>query len=63
MAAKFEIHSLFRSARIERGMSKNFHLDAPATAERIRMACEDHLTSKVPDLPDKKSFKPWGIQV
>ena len=40
-----------------------FDLDAPATAERIRMACEDQFTQKVPQLPPDGSFKPWGIQI
>ena len=59
----FAVKEAIRAARIERGMSKQFKFDAPATAERIRMACEDHLTAKVPDLPDETTYKPWGIQV
>jgi hypothetical protein len=43
--------------------SLNFQLDSPLSAERIRMACEDHLTQKVPKLPEEGSYKPWGIQV
>ena len=59
----FAVKEAIRSARVERGLSKKFTFDAPATAERIRMACEDEITSKVPMLPSTKTFKPWGIQV
>jgi hypothetical protein len=43
--------------------SGHFRLDSPLTAERIRMACEDQLTKKVPLLPPEGSYKQWGIQV
>jgi len=59
----FAVKEAIRSARVERGLSKKFTLDAPATAERIRMACEDEITSKVPLLPSSDTYKPWGIQV
>lgn len=39
-----------------------FKLSAPATAERIRMACEDEITERIPLLADG-TYKPWGIQV
>ena len=58
----FAVKEAIRSARVERGLSKKFTLDAPATAERIRMACEDEITSKVPLLPSSDTYKPWGIQ-
>ena len=38
----FAVKEAIRAARIERGFSPKFGLDAPATAERVRMACEDH---------------------
>lgn len=59
----FAVKEAIRSARVERGLSNKFRLDAPATAERIRMACEDHLTQKVPQLPAEDTYKPWGIQI
>ena len=59
----FAVKEAIRAARIERGLSKKFCLDAPATGERIRMACEDQFTQKVPQLPPDGSFKPWGIQI
>ena len=40
-----------------------FQLNAPATAERIRMACLDEFTEKVPELPDESEKLAWGIQV
>ena len=33
------------------------------TGERIRMACEDHITSKADLLPPEGTYKPWGIQL
>ena len=59
----FATKEAIRSARLERGLSRGFQFDAPATAERIRMACEDQWTSKVPELPPSNTYKPWGIQV
>jgi xanthine dehydrogenase/oxidase len=52
-----------RAARVAAGVEPDFDLDAPATAERIRMACEDDLTRKVPELPPSGTYTPWGIQV
>ncbi len=52
-----------RAARIDAGVEPDFQLDAPATAERIRMACEDDITRRVPELPPADTFTPWGIQV
>lgn len=59
----YAVKEAIRAARLERGLSKKFELHAPATAERIRMACEDHLTAKVPQLPDPSTYKAWGLQV
>ena len=59
----FAVKEAIRAARIERGLSKKFCLDAPATGERIRMACEDHMTEKAEKLPPEGTFKPWGIQL
>ncbi|XP_065173830.1 xanthine dehydrogenase-like [Atheta coriaria] len=46
-SAIFAIREAIKAARKENGIEENFRLNAPATAERIRMACEDHLTKKV----------------
>ena len=43
----FGIKDAIRSARIERGYTPVFDLNVPATAERIRMACEDRFTTLV----------------
>ena len=40
-----------------------FTLHAPATAERIRMACIDQLTQKIPRISLEDEKKSWGIQV
>ena len=49
-------------ARKDDGYNIIFKLEAPATAERIRMACQDALTEMVPDFGEG-SFQPWFIQV
>ena len=45
------------AARSDAGHPGWFQLDAPATAERLRMACADHLTAPyaAPDLQVKAS--------
>lgn len=43
----FAIKEAITAARIERGLNGAFRLDSPATAARIRMACEDEITDKV----------------
>ena len=43
----FAIKDAIRHARVERGHSSVFDLMAPATGERIRMACEDQFTQAV----------------
>ncbi|KAG6445382.1 hypothetical protein O3G_MSEX003918 [Manduca sexta] len=46
-SAFFAIVEAIRAARADAGVPLEFRLDAPATAPRIRMACEDHITKKV----------------
>ncbi|CAG0889282.1 unnamed protein product [Darwinula stevensoni] len=43
----FAVKEAIASARQERNLSRIFKLDSPATAERIRMACQDNFTDKV----------------
>lgn len=43
----FAIKDAIKAARREVGINGPFRLDSPATAERIRMACEDQFTKKV----------------
>jgi len=47
MSVFLAIKDAIASARAESGFKGNFQLDSPATAERIRNACEDHLTKLV----------------
>lgn len=58
----FAVKDAIGYARSENGLSKWFDMDAPATAERIRMNCVDQFTKQVPELPPKGTFTPWGIQ-
>ncbi|XP_044755537.1 xanthine dehydrogenase [Coccinella septempunctata] len=58
----FAIKDAIKAARIANGFSASFKLNSPATAAKIRMACEDNITSKL-KLPDPGSFKPWNIEV
>ena len=59
----YAIKNAIRSAREDAGVNPDFHLDSPATAERIRLGCEDNFLQQVPQLPVEGSYKPWGIQV
>merc|ERR1712226_1455620 len=52
----FAIKDAVRSARIESGASVEFQLESPATAERIRLACEDPLVQKVGKLPEEGTY-------
>ena len=58
------VQDAIRAARRDTaGVEVEVQLDSPATAERIRLGCEDALLAQVPSLPPEGSFKPWGIQV
>ena len=59
----YAIKNAIRSARLETGADPEFHLNSPATAERIRLGCQDKILDTVPQLPEPGSFRPWGIQV
>ncbi|EFX65041.1 hypothetical protein DAPPUDRAFT_303976 [Daphnia pulex] len=58
----FAIKDAIHSARTESGLTGNFTIHSPATAERIRMACEDHLIQKV-SKPEPGTFLPWAASV
>ena len=45
----FAIQNAIRAAREDAGECRSFTMDSPATCERIRMACADHLTKQVWD--------------
>ena len=52
----FAIKYAIESARKDAGVTGPFNLESPATAERIRMACVDHLTAQVGNIPILKSL-------
>ena len=56
----FAIKNAIRAARLENGINGQFHLDAPATAERIRIGCEDRFTKKVKIILDTEAFLAWS---
>jgi xanthine dehydrogenase molybdopterin-binding subunit B len=43
----FAIQDAVKAAREDAGEAGAFVMDSPATCERIRMACTDHLTKQV----------------
>jgi len=51
----FAAKEAIAAARADAGLHGNFRLDSPATPERIRMACEDQFTQKVPVASRSKS--------
>ncbi|CAK1600926.1 unnamed protein product [Parnassius mnemosyne] len=59
-SAFFAIKEAIKAARADAGVPLDFRLDAPATSARIRMACEDHITKKLPAL-DPESYVPWNV--
>ncbi|VDM63232.1 unnamed protein product [Angiostrongylus costaricensis] len=59
--AFFAIREAVRSFRLDHGLNGYFRFDAPATPERIRMACEDEILKKVPKLPEKGTYTPWTV--
>uniref|UniRef100_A0A671SQ22 Aldehyde oxidase 5 n=1 Tax=Sinocyclocheilus anshuiensis TaxID=1608454 RepID=A0A671SQ22_9TELE len=58
----FAIKEAIAAARRERGLSDSFPFSSPATAEKIRIACEDCFTRMIP-LDRKVKTKPWTINV
>ncbi|XP_018426968.1 PREDICTED: aldehyde oxidase 1-like [Nanorana parkeri] len=58
----FAIKDAVDSVRSERGLPKTFTLNSPATPEKIRMACEDHLTKMIPRDKDG-TFTPWSFDI
>ncbi|KAJ8964525.1 hypothetical protein NQ314_004820 [Rhamnusium bicolor] len=57
----FAIKDAIKAAREENGIKRShFRFDAPATSEKIRMACQDPITSKLTE-PDPGSFTPWNV--
>ncbi len=46
-SAFFAIKEAIGAARIQRGLHGHFRMDSPATAEKIRLLCEDDITESV----------------
>ncbi|PIO68902.1 hypothetical protein TELCIR_09294 [Teladorsagia circumcincta] len=59
--AFFAIREAVRSFRLEHGLKGYFRFDSPATPEQIRLACEDEILKKVPQLPAKGTYTPWTV--
>uniref|UniRef100_A0A3Q3WHF2 Uncharacterized protein n=1 Tax=Mola mola TaxID=94237 RepID=A0A3Q3WHF2_MOLML len=58
----FAIKVAIAAARKERGLGDTFPLSSPATAEKIRMACQDDFTDMASS-PTDKTATPWCIDV
>ncbi|XP_006862100.1 PREDICTED: aldehyde oxidase-like [Chrysochloris asiatica] len=58
----FAINDAVTAARRERGLTKTFTLNSPATPETIRMSCVDQFTDMIPK-DDPSTFTPWSIRV
>uniref|UniRef100_A0A8C0N417 Aldehyde oxidase n=1 Tax=Canis lupus familiaris TaxID=9615 RepID=A0A8C0N417_CANLF len=58
----FAIYDAVTAARKERGLTKTFSLNSPATPEWIRMTCVDQFTDMIPR-DDTSTFTPWSIRV
>uniref|UniRef100_A0A914VPR6 Aldehyde oxidase/xanthine dehydrogenase a/b hammerhead domain-containing protein n=1 Tax=Plectus sambesii TaxID=2011161 RepID=A0A914VPR6_9BILA len=62
-SAAFAIREAVKAYRMQHGLNGYFRFDSPATPERIRMACVDQFTDKIPELPNDNSFTPWTVQL
>uniref|UniRef100_A0A8D3EAD5 Aldehyde oxidase 5 n=1 Tax=Scophthalmus maximus TaxID=52904 RepID=A0A8D3EAD5_SCOMX len=58
----FAIKAAIAEARRERGLGEPFPLSSPATAEKIRMACQDQFT-EMASPQTNGTATPWCIQV
>ncbi|GJQ84033.1 ry [Trypoxylus dichotomus] len=60
-SAFFAAREAIKAARKDAGLSSvPFKLNAPCTAAKIRMACQDEITKKFKD-PEPGSFVPWNV--
>ncbi|TMS38408.1 hypothetical protein L596_005140 [Steinernema carpocapsae] len=59
----FAIREAIKAYREQNGHKGYFSFDSPATAEQIRMACEDHITKQIADLPESSTYTPWTVPV
>ncbi|KAG5867826.1 hypothetical protein JTB14_028231 [Gonioctena quinquepunctata] len=61
ISAFFAIKDAIKAAREENeAPTTHFRLDSPATSAKIRMACEDTITSMLEE-PEPGTFKPWNV--
>ncbi|KAK4875653.1 hypothetical protein RN001_012075 [Aquatica leii] len=59
----FATREAIKAARVDYGLDNtNLRIDAPLTSEKIRMACEDHLTSMF-KAAEPETYKPWNVVV
>ncbi|XP_039267086.2 xanthine dehydrogenase/oxidase-like isoform X1 [Styela clava] len=58
----FAIKNAIKSARSDAGITGPFRLDSPATAERIRIACEDDFASKAKPSESENGLQPWAVR-
>ncbi|XP_075158749.1 xanthine dehydrogenase-like [Haematobia irritans] len=56
----FAIKEAITAARQSNGFSRDFILQSPATAARIRMACQDNLTQHIQE-PIPGTYTPWNV--
>ncbi|XP_038073974.1 xanthine dehydrogenase/oxidase-like [Patiria miniata] len=57
----FAIKDAIQSARDDAGVPGTLKLDSPATAERIRMACQDQFTKQFPP-PEPGTYTPFFVR-
>ncbi|XP_038073117.1 xanthine dehydrogenase/oxidase-like [Patiria miniata] len=57
----FAIKDAIQSARDDAGIPRAFRLDSPATAERIRMACQDQFTKQIAQV-EEGTFTPFFVR-
>ncbi|CAG9798533.1 unnamed protein product [Chironomus riparius] len=58
----FAIKEAIGAARKDENLCSHFYLQSPATSARIRMACQDDITKKLPETTDKL-LKPWNVDL
>ncbi|KAL7834105.1 hypothetical protein AOLI_G00290650 [Acnodon oligacanthus] len=58
----FAIKEAIAAARRESGLSESFNLSSPATAEKIRLACQDTFTTAASSSEGGRC-RPWAINV
>ncbi|RDD44883.1 Xanthine dehydrogenase/oxidase [Trichoplax sp. H2] len=59
----FAIKDAINSARQEVGLGLIYRLDSPGTCERIRMACQDQITTAIESTVQEPNEKPWAIRI